>query len=86
MESKYTLDKIKFGVDSGTWEKAINLYESGKVTNFQDTGFTYVAKVQGTNLYEVVLSKDKYTSGNCTCYLVQNDTLCKHMVVVAIYS
>lgn len=85
MESKYNLDKIKFGIDSGTWEKAVVLYETGKVKNFQDTGFTYVADVLGTEFYQVVVSKNKFTDGNCTCYLGQNDTLCKHMIAVAIY-
>ncbi|PIQ69910.1 hypothetical protein COV89_03310 [Candidatus Shapirobacteria bacterium CG11_big_fil_rev_8_21_14_0_20_40_12] len=85
MESKYNLDKIKFGIDSGTWEKAVVLYETGKVKNFQDTGFTYVADVLGTESYQVVVSKNKFTDGNCTCYLGQNDTLCKHMIAVAIY-
>lgn len=82
---KYTLDKIKFGIDAGTWEKAVGLYENGKVRNFKDTGFTFVANVLGTHEYYVVVSKKRYTDGNCTCYLGQNDTLCKHMISVAIY-
>lgn len=85
MEPKYTLDQIKFGVDSGTWEKAVGLYEAGKVKNFQDSGFTYVADVLGTDSYKVIVSKNKYTDGDCACYLGQNDTLCKHMIAVAIY-
>lgn len=85
MDPKYTLEKIKFGVDDRTWEKAVGLHEDGKVKNFQDTGLTYVASVQGTHLYEVIVSKERYTDGNCTCYLGQNDTLCKHMIAVAIY-
>ncbi len=85
MEVKYTLDKIKFGVDSGTWEKAVGIYEAGKIQNFQDTEFTYVADVLGTDSYRVIVSKDKYDSGNCTCYLSKNNTLCKHMITVAIY-
>lgn len=85
MRLKFDLDKIKFSIDERTWERAIVLYESDKVKNFQDTGFIYVAKVQGTHLYEVIVSKKRYTDGNCTCYLGQNDTLCKHMIAVAIY-
>jgi hypothetical protein len=85
VETQYNLDKIKFGIDSGTWERAVGLYEGGKVKNFQDTGLTFAAKVQGTHLYEVFVSKRRYTDGNCTCYLGQNDTLCKHMIAVAIY-
>ena len=86
MPPKFDLDKIKFGIDKGTWEKAVGLYESGKVKNFQDTGFTFVAEVQGAHLYDVILSKRRYTDGDCTCHLGQNDTLCKHIIAVAIYS
>ena len=85
MNPSYDLEKIKFGIDNGTWTKAIVLYESGKVRNFQDTEFTWVADVQGTDLYKVIVSKKQYTDGDCTCYLGQNDTLCKHMIAVAIY-
>ncbi len=81
----YDLEKIKFGIDDGMWRKAVSLYESGKVKNFRDTGFTFVADVQGTDLYKLIVSKKRYTDGDCTCYLGQNDTLCKHMIAVAIY-
>lgn len=85
MPPKFDLDKIKFGIDEGTWERAVSLYENDKVRSFQDTGLTFVAKVQGTHLYNVIVSKRRYTDGDCNCYLGQNDTLCKHMIAVAIY-
>jgi hypothetical protein len=85
MSVSYDLDKIKFGVEEGTWTRAVGLYESGKVQRFQDAIYTFVAEVVGSDVYEVVVSKKDYASGNCTCYLGQNDTLCKHMIAVAIY-
>ena len=84
MDTRYTLDKIKFSIDEGTWVKAVGLYEGKKIKYFQDTGFTYVATVQGTHFYRVIVSKKRYTDGDCKCYLGQNDTLCKHMIAVAI--
>lgn len=81
----YNLDKIKFGIDSRTWERAVDLYQKNKVKNFKDNGFTLTARVYGTQPYRVVVSKKRYTDGDCTCYLGQNDTLCKHMIAVAIY-
>ena len=63
----------------------MDLCETGKVGSFQDAEFTYTANVQGTHLYQVFVSKKTYTDGNCTCYLGQNNTLCKHMIAVAIY-
>src|SRR3989344_7550690 len=81
----YDLEKLKFGIDETTFQRAVGLYESGKVKNFQDTGFTYVGTVQGSHLYHVIVSKKRYTDGDCTCYLGQNDTLCKHMIAIALY-
>ena len=81
----YDLEKLKFGIDETSFQKAVGLYEGGKVKNFQDTGFTYVGTVQGTQLYNVIVSKKRYTDGDCTCYLGQNDTLCKHMIAVTLY-
>jgi hypothetical protein len=86
MNPEYNLEKIKFGIDERTWEKAVILYERGKVKNFQDTGFTFTANVYGTQLYDVIVSPKSYGDGNCTCYLGENDTLCKHMIAVAIYA
>lgn len=85
MIPKYDLEKIKYGVDESTFQKAINLYESGKVTKFEDSGYSFVAIVLGGKPYRVIVSTQKYDSGNCECYLGQNDTLCKHMVATAIY-
>lgn len=86
MAPKYDLDKIKFATDEATFQKAVGLYESGKVTKFDDNGFTYTATVLGTQPYKVFVSNKKYDTGGCDCYLGKNGTLCKHMVVVAIYA
>lgn len=86
MKSAYNLEKIKFATDGPTFERAVALYESGKVVKFQDTGYTYCATMLGSEPYEVFISNRHYDQGNCTCYLGQNDTLCKHMVAVALYA
>lgn len=86
MPPKYTLDKIKFGTDAPTFEKAVALYESGKVTKFKEELNGYFAVVIGTQSYNVYVEKNHYDRGDCDCYLGQNETLCKHMVAVAIYT
>lgn len=85
MQPKYNLDKIKFATDALTFERAINLYESGKVKNFKKELNGYFATVIGTKLYKVYVSRRHYDQGDCECYLGQNNTLCKHMVALAIY-
>ena len=84
MQPKYDLDKIKFATDTPTFEKAVDLYEKGKVTQFKEGIGAYSAVVMGTKPYRVSVEARRYDYGHCECYLGQNDTLCKHMVAVAI--
>jgi len=84
MRPQYDLDKIKFATDAPTFEKAVGLYESGKITKFKEDLQGYSAIVIGTQPYYVFVSSKYYDRGNCSCYLGQEETLCKHMVAVAI--
>lgn len=81
----FTLDKIKFATGGLTFEKAVALYESGKVTQVEEGIRSYVAVVMGTKPYRVSVEARRYDYGHCTCYLGTNGTLCKHMVALAIY-
>jgi hypothetical protein len=83
---KFDLDKIKFATDGPTFEKAVGLYESGKVTQFEEGIGSYSAVVLGTKPYRVSVEARRYDYGHCECYLGQNNTLCKHMVALAIYA
>lgn len=83
---KYDLDKIRFGTDKGTFERAVGLYESSKVTDFDDGMGRYSATVIGTQPYTVYVDERYYDRGRCNCYVGQKDVLCKHMVAVAIYA
>lgn len=80
----FDLKKIKHSVDGQTWYKAAKLYEQGKVSEISIEPFGYSATVIGTEPYRVVVSTKRFDEGSCDCYLGQNDTLCKHMVAVAI--
>ncbi|MBL7155078.1 MAG: SWIM zinc finger family protein [Candidatus Portnoybacteria bacterium] len=86
MRPSYNLDKIKFATDEPTFERAIGLYENGKVTQFKEELNGFFATVLGTKPYRVYVDKRHYDIGDCECYLGQNDQLCKHMVAVAIYA
>lgn len=86
MKPAYDLDKIKFATDGPTFEKAVDLYEKDKVTQFKEEIGAYSAVVMGTKPYRVSVEARRYDLATCECYLGQNDTLCKHMVAVAIYA
>ena len=86
MKPTYNLDKIKFATDEPTFERAIGLYEGEKVTKFKKELNGFSAIVLGTKSYKVYVDGKHYDQGDCECYLGQNNTLCKHMVAVAIYA
>jgi len=86
MIPKFDLDKIKYATDQPTFEKAVALYEAGKVTQFKEGIGSYSAVVLGTQPYRVSIEARRFGLANCECYLGQRDTLCKHMVAVSIYA
>jgi hypothetical protein len=85
MLPNYDLNKIKFATDGPTFQRAVGLYEGGKITKVEEFGRGYAAIVLGTESYHVSVSARNYKHGNCTCYFGQKDTLCKHMVALALY-
>ena len=60
MPPKFTLDKIKFATDAPTFEKAVDLYEKGKVTQFKKGIGAYSAAVIGTKPYRVSVEARRY--------------------------
>lgn len=83
---KFDLNKIKFSTDEPTYKRAVELYESGKVTRFKEGIASFAAVVLGTKPYRVSIEAKDYNYGSCECYLGQNNILCKHMVATAIYA
>ena len=84
MQPKYDLEKIKMATNRPTFEKAVDLYERGKVVQFEEKLGAYSAVVQGTKPYRVSVEARRYDYGHCECYLGKHNTLCKHMVALAI--
>ena len=44
----YDLNKIKFATDEGTFQRGVDLYESGKVTDVEEALGDFTAIVLGT--------------------------------------
>jgi len=84
LKPSFDLDKIKFATDQPTYEKAVDLYESGKVTRFEEGIGSYSALVLGSRPYRASIEARRFGLGNCECYLGQQDTLCKHLVALSI--
>jgi uncharacterized Zn finger protein len=86
MFPKYDIDKIKYSVGDGTFEKAVDLYTNKKIKKFQFHGNGFSAIVEGTKSYNVYVSLTSINNGGCDCYLGQNGVLCKHIVALAIHA
>jgi len=86
MLPSFDLNKIKFSTDKATFEKAVDLYEKGKVKEFKGEFGGFSAQVEGGNLYHVAIEAKRFGYGSCDCYMGQNDYLCKHMIAVALYA
>jgi len=86
MHINYDLNKIKFATDEATFARAVGLYEGNKVTEVETLGGYYSAVVRGTEPYRVSVSARSYKQGDCTCYVGQKGTFCKHMIALAIYA
>jgi len=86
MPLKYDLNKIKFATDQPTFERAVDLYEGGKVIDFKEDMRGFSALVNGGKTYDVHVSASDFERGECDCYMGQKDYVCKHMVAVAIYA
>jgi len=86
MNPSFDLDKIKYATDQPTYGKAVDLYESSKVTQVEEGIGSCSAVVIGTNPYHVSVEVRRFGLGYCDCYLGQRDTLCKHIVALSIYA
>ncbi|NTU46760.1 SWIM zinc finger family protein [Candidatus Roizmanbacteria bacterium] len=80
----FTLEKIKFAFDNPIFDKAIALYESGKVTDVDESIRSYTGIVIRTKPYRVSVEARSFRYAYCTCYLGKNDIYCKHMLALAI--
>ena len=86
MPPKYDINKIKFATDEATFQRAVGLYESGKVTEVEEAFGDFTAVVLGTKPYRVSVSGRRYQDADCTCYLGKKGTLCKHAVALALHA
>jgi hypothetical protein len=85
MNIGYNLDKIKFATDKKTFQRAVDLYNGGKVTEVESLGGHYTAVVQGTQPYRVSVSAKSYKQSGCTCYVGERGTVCKHVIALALH-
>ena len=80
----FTIDDVRYSEGQTTYARARELFDHGKVTNFEFTAYGYLAVVRGTNDYIVSLSSKALELADCTCYMGQTDQLCKHVLAVAL--
>lgn len=80
----YTIADIQVDVGDHEFKKGMDLYRRGAVGNVRQEFFGWRADVRGTQLYSASVEASAFDRGDCSCYLGQNDQLCKHMIALAI--
>jgi hypothetical protein len=80
----FTVDDIKYADSPDLFKRAEDLFKSGKVKKLTEFSRGYDAQVQGTNLYDVSISRKSIDKGYCSCPMGERDFLCKHMLAVGL--
>jgi hypothetical protein len=75
---------VRYGVDPGTFVRGLRLFTDGAVKNFQHHPGFITSQVQGGDLYRVGITPNSFERADCTCYVGQDDILCKHVVALAL--
>lgn len=83
---KFSIDDVKFSASESIYKRAQDLFSSGKIVDYLAHRTGYSAVVKGGDDYSVTLSATRIDYGNCTCYMGQNDELCKHILALALYA
>ena len=80
----FTLFDIQMGVGDDEFKKGKKLFDGGKFNHLKRDFRGFNAIVSGTHDYVVFVSANDFDRGGCNCYVGEKDTLCKHMIALAI--
>lgn len=86
LRPEFTLFDIQIGVGDEEFKKGKKLFDDGKVNYLKSDFGGFNAIVSGTHDYTVFVDVNNFDQGNCNCYIGQKETLCKHMIALAIAS
>lgn len=84
MKPLFTYSDIKYASDEAMFKRAKELFAKQNVQFYETMADGYRAVVQGSQPYRVRLSRKRVDYADCDCYMGQNDTLCKHMLALAL--
>jgi SWIM zinc finger len=83
-QPKFAYEDVKYAENPAMFERALDLYQLGKVGEISEDRRGYSATVQGSHPYIVNVSMRRVDEGDCTCYMGQHDKLCKHIFALAL--
>jgi len=85
MNQTVTKELIRQLAGDRYFERGVNYFRQGRVTELEDFGDSVEATVEGTEEYVVKLSvKSGELEHECNCPLGEDDAFCKHCVAVAL--
>ncbi|WDE11275.1 SWIM zinc finger family protein [Thalassomonas haliotis] len=69
----------------GAYQRGVKIYQNGGVLSVREKAGHILAKVEGTDTYQVTLQiTDKLLEGSCDCPASENFDFCKHCVATAL--
>ncbi len=86
MDTAYTLEDVKLSSDKASYQKALELYNSGKIKHPRELEWYIEAVVEWTQDYNVYVDKRDFMKSDCNCYLGNNNIFCKHIIAVVMYA
>ena len=82
---KISKAQLKELTDSRSWERGIDYHQQGRVISLLEDRNTLIAKVAGTQNYNVKLRvEDGELDGSCDCPMGDAGVFCKHCVAVGL--
>lgn len=80
----FTIEEVRYADSNAVFDRALTIFESGKIGPITSNRQGYSAVIIGTHPYQVSVSAKRVDTGSCNCYLGQHDRLCKHILALAL--
>lgn len=81
---EFTFEDVKYAENPAMYQRALDLFQTGKVQPISEDKHGYFTTVAGTQLYKVYLSRKEIDHCDCSCYMGERGLLCKHVLALAL--
>jgi len=80
----FTHSELRHVTSRSIYDRALDLFKKGEVGSITESIGGYSAIVKGTKSYRVNLPISGVDYADCSCYMGQNEQLCKHVLALGL--